>query len=83
MAELLLKGFAFGDVPEVDHHAPYSRVVEQLFAMCSKVAPRAILVRYSKPQGRVKPRFSGPRRIALLPVVRMNGADALVPPSGL
>src|SRR5215216_4187228 len=46
---------AFGDVPGVDHHAPHSRVVEQVVYDVLEVAPRAVLVRHPELQGQVKP----------------------------
>src|SRR5215218_2713184 len=75
IAELLYEGFAFGDVPGVDHHTPHSRVVEQVVYDMLEVAPRAILVWHSELQARVKPRSfqdlgeCGQRSI---PVVRMD-----------
>src|ERR671910_3764126 len=52
IAELLYQGFAFGDVPGVDHHASHSRVVEQVVYDVLEVAPRAVLVRHSELQWR-------------------------------
>src|SRR5215204_3840987 len=55
ITELLYQGFAFGDVPGVDHHTPHSRVVDQVVYDMLKVAPGAILVGHSELQGRLKP----------------------------
>src|SRR5215216_3245196 len=82
ITELLYQGFAFGDVPGVDHHTPHSRVVEQVVYDMLKVAPRAILVEHSELQGRVKPRSFqdlGERVQRLLPVVRMDRAECVGP----
>src|SRR5918993_3182730 len=82
MAELLLQGLAFGDVPGVDHHATHGRFVEQVVYDMLKVAPRAILVGHSELQGRVKPRSFqdlGERVQRLLPVVWMDRAECVGP----
>src|ERR671910_2959902 len=82
ITELLYQGFAFGDVPGVDHHTPHSRVVEQVVYDMLKIAPRAILVGHSELQGRVKPRSFqdlGERVQRLLPVVRMDRAECVGP----
>src|SRR5215211_4333379 len=82
ITELLYQGFAFGDVPGVDHHSPYSRVVEQVVYDMLKVAPRAVLVGHSELQGRVKPRSFqdlGERVQRLLHVVWMDRAECIGP----
>src|SRR5215204_6065030 len=82
ITELLYQGFAFGDVPGVDHHTPHSQVAEQVVYDMLKVAPRAILVGHSELQGRVKPRSFqdlGERVQRLLPVVRMDRAECVGP----
>src|SRR5215216_2473772 len=80
IAELLYQGFAFGDVPGIDHHTPHSRVVKQVVYDMLKVAPRAVLVGHSELQGRVKPRSfqdlgEGVQRS--IPVVRMDRAECV------
>src|ERR671913_669247 len=82
ITELLYHGFAFGDVPGVDHHTLHSRVVEQVVYDMLKVAPRAILVGHSELQGRVKPRSFqdlGESVQRLLPVVWMDRAECVGP----
>src|SRR5918994_3630591 len=78
MAELLLQGLAFGYVARGYHHAPHSRVVEQVVDDMLEVAPRAILVGHSELQWRVKPGYFqdlGECVQRPLSVVRMNGAE--------
>src|SRR5215204_7506221 len=82
ITELLYQGFAFGDVPGVDHHTPHSRVVDQVVYDMLKVAPGAILVGHSELQGRLKPRSFqdlGERVQRLLPVIRMDRAECVGP----
>src|SRR5215216_4000518 len=82
IAELLYQGFAFGDVPGIDHHTPHSRVVKQVVYDMLKVAPRAVLVGHSELQGRVEPRSFqdlGERVQRLLPVVRMDRVECVGP----
>src|SRR5919107_5164165 len=80
--ELFYQGFAFGDVPGVDHHTPHSRVVDQVVYDMLEVAPRAILVGHSELQGRVKPRSFQDRGECgqhSLFVVRMDRAEGVGP----
>src|SRR3712207_4748614 len=82
MAELLLQGLAFGDVPGVDHYAPHNRVVKQVVYDVLEVAPRAVLVGHSELQGRVKPgtfEDLGKCVQRSLPVIRMDGAKRVGP----
>src|SRR5215217_5853958 len=80
--QLSLRLLALGYVPGVDHHTSHSRVVKQVVYDVLDIAPRAILVRHSELQGRVKPRpFEdlGEYAQCSIPVVRMDGAKCVDP----